>query len=395
MPHVSDIPPVPTPTIPLHVEIFRQMKQYALNPKHMALIDPMGDESMNFGQVCDAVSVMTHILQTEGGVRKGDIVSIMMPTSWRFPVSFLSIMSAGAIVTGAGVDGTRFEIARHIKESGCKVVITDSEFVYEVADAFEEIDKLDQPLVVVYLMADSETLGDLEIKAPLIRVSTARLLNNVPDFDRVCVPIDLEQDLATLFFSSGTTGFPKGVMTTHSNLAFMSNMELQFSKHCVYPVLHKDGFDGSREVMMMYMPLHMAMSFFTSVQSLRKGVAQVMIRCPIDVFEFIPLYRPTTFVTAPSMLAGLSAKFVDCSAITNLTVGAAPTTRRQYDDVRKALPTLKYFSQGYGMTELTVACCYTDFREEIPFGSVGKMLPNMTLKAVSDCGRSRPGMPNR
>ncbi|KAK0394525.1 hypothetical protein QR680_000791 [Steinernema hermaphroditum] len=384
MPIVSEVAPVPRPKDPLHVDIFTRMSLYGQDNERPALIDPAGDETVTFAQLCEATIKMANLLQVQG-VRKGSAVSIFMPTSWRFPVSFLGILTSGAIVTGAGVDGTHYETRRHLRECGAKFIITDSEYVFEIIDALRELPAHEKPMLFVFIMKGDEFL-EIETDMKVCRIVTDSLYGHSLTFDKVLVPVDLDTDLATLFFSSGTTGLPKGVMSTHSNLAYMSAMEVAFSERCVYPILHKNGFDGRNEIMMMYMPLHMAMSFFTSVQSLKKGVAQVMIRYPVDVFEYIPKYKPTTFVTAPSMLAGLTARYTDCAAITNLTVGAAPTTRRQYNEVMKAYPNLKYFSQGYGMTELTVACCYTDFRYPIPFGSVGKIMPNMVMKIMREDG---------
>uniref|UniRef100_A0A1I8ADI4 AMP-binding domain-containing protein n=1 Tax=Steinernema glaseri TaxID=37863 RepID=A0A1I8ADI4_9BILA len=384
MPIVSEVAPIGRPSNPLHVDIFRRMLIYGEEKERPALIDPAGEETVSFAQLTESTIMMAHILETQG-VQKGNVVSVFMPTSWRFPVAFLGIMTAGGVVTGAGVEGTHYETRRHLRECGAKFVVTDSEYVFEIIDSLKEIPTSEKPMLLVFIMKGDEFL-EIPTDMRVCRIMTDSLYGHHLTFEKVCVPIDLDNDLATLFFSSGTTGLPKGVMSTHANLAYMSVMEMAFSERCVYPVLHKDGFDGKNEIMMMYMPLHMAMSFFTSVQSLRKGVAQVMIRCPVDVFEYIPKYKPTTFVTAPSMLAGLTARYTDCAAITNLTVGAAPTTRRQYNEVMKAYPNLKYFSQGYGMTELTVACCYTDFRYPIPFGSVGKIMPNMVMKIMKENG---------
>ena len=139
--------------------------------RHEALVE-LGGERLTYQQLWDRASRVAGGLRALG-IDRGDRVGIRLPNGNDWALAFFGIQMLGAVAVPVN---TRFT------ESEIEYVVTDSgaSFVFEPG-------------------------------APL------------PDGDPVVVDDLGHKDLAAIFYTSGTTGFPKGAMTTHEN--FLSNSE--------------------------------------------------------------------------------------------------------------------------------------------------------------------------
>jgi len=202
----------------------------------------------------------------------------------------------------------------------------------------------------------------------------AALLDN--DGDPPAVSIDPTNDLAVLPYSSGTSGRPKGVMLTHRNLvAVTRQVEAQaqidetWRTLGILPFFHIYG-----QAVLMNFPLYLG------------GLCVTMPR--FDLAEFLRLiqeYRLThLYVVPPIVLALAKHPLVDQFDLSSLRLvgcGAAPLDEELQRACAERLGCL--VTQGYGMTETSLACHTTpQDPARVRRGSVGLTLTNMESKII-------------
>ena len=135
----------------------------------------------------------------EAGVERGEPVGILAPHGAEWIVACLAILEAGGVVTPFDTQMPRAELRHAVADSGIRWILTGG----EAARRLDELE-LAQPPAPIHLDRDSGEDGSWR------------------DWLRAEGPAGPEvssEDLATLFYTSGTTGAPKGVPLTHGNIA--------------------------------------------------------------------------------------------------------------------------------------------------------------------------------
>ena len=159
---------------------------------------------------------------------------------------------------------------------------------------------------------------------------------------------------ATVNYSSGTTGLPKGVQVSHHNL--IANLE-----QTIYMRYLKKPWDAStrpREVWIGFLPLYHAYGQLYTIAMAQKLQIPVYIMKAFQYEEFlrtIQTYRVTHLQVAPPIMVMLSkraetAKY-DLSSVTDILCGAAPLSKELQNEISKKLDC--EIVQGWGMTEVT------------------------------------------
>ncbi|MGD9961981.1 class I adenylate-forming enzyme family protein [Nocardioides sp.] len=150
----------------------------------------VGDRTWTYAELVTSASVIATRLIVSG-VRPGDRVLIVLPTSAEFVVMYHSVLAAGAIAVTVNTMSTREEIDYFIKDSGCVLAVGWHEAPGPVT------------------AATSARAVPLWIPDPVTR----------PLSGMGFVPIVRgDDDVAVLLYTSGTTGRPKGAQLTHVNL---------------------------------------------------------------------------------------------------------------------------------------------------------------------------------
>ena len=169
----------------------------------------LGDERVSFRAFCNAAALLAQTLRARG-VTKGDRVAIAMRNLPEFPVAFFAAAAVGAIIVPLNAWWTADELAYALDDSGARSLICDAERWAVLSGASLSLDVLvcsaDAPV-------DAERLEDV-IGAPNDWAALAD--QSLPDVDIAA------DDPATLFYTSGTTGRPKGALGTHRSS--MSNV---------------------------------------------------------------------------------------------------------------------------------------------------------------------------
>jgi acyl-CoA synthetase (AMP-forming)/AMP-acid ligase II len=167
-------------------------------------------------------------------------------------------------------------------------------------------------------------------------------------------PKEATTTTATVNYSSGTTGLPKGVEVSHHNL--VANLD-----QTIYMRYLKKPWDAAtrpREVWIGFLPLYHAYGQLYTIAMAQKLQIPVYIMKAFQYEEFlrvIQTYRVTHLQVAPPIMVMLSKRpetnKYDLSSVTDILCGAAPLSKELQNEISKKLDC--EIVQGWGMTEVT------------------------------------------
>ena len=168
------------------------------------------DERVTYEAWFRAVARMAAELR-ERGVAKGDRVALAMRNLPEWPVAFFAATTIGAICVPLNAWWTGPELAFGLANSGAKLLVCDAERWERIAPHRGELPDLEHALVS---RSDAPLEGAEQLEDVL---GTPKDYADLPSAELSQVDIDPE-DEATIFYTSGTTGQPKGALGTHRNL---------------------------------------------------------------------------------------------------------------------------------------------------------------------------------
>lgn len=157
------------------------------------------------------------------GVSKGDRVAVFLPNTPQFLVSFFAVQSLGAIFTAFNPLYSAREIKEHLNDAQPKVFITLDIFLDKVKEIKNEIN-------VNHIIVTSVARELPSIKKQLYKLINSSKKQSLPgslsyheiiessENNPIHTEIDVEEDVAVLQYTGGTTGTSKGAMLTHKNL---------------------------------------------------------------------------------------------------------------------------------------------------------------------------------
>ena len=146
------------------------------------------------------------------GVAKGDRVAIGMRNLPEWPVAFFGALLAGAIAVPLNAWGTGPELEYVLKDSGARLAVLDAERFERLKPHFDAC----PALRVVFVSRAEGDLGDARAEAWEKLIGRTADWASLPALDLPKVDFAPDDD-ATIFYTSGTTGHPKGALGTHRN----------------------------------------------------------------------------------------------------------------------------------------------------------------------------------
>ena len=331
---------------------------------------------------------LAHELVTHFGIKKGDRVAIAMRNYPEWPISFWAAASIGAIVVPLNAWWQSEELAYGLDDSGSSLLIADEARAELVAPALAARPSLREILVA----RPHSALPPGCQPYPEASLSPEAALPPV-----ILGP----EDEATLFYTSGTTGRPKGALGTHRNLC-NNVVSSEFAN--AYKKLRQGlALDTPNKSTDPPPPFHALISvpFFhvtgchgTLATHTAGGNKLVMMHKwdPERALDLIECEKINGFGGVPSMvwqvLESPSFKTRDTSSLTTVSYGGAPAApelvRRIVDEFGEHSA-----SQGYGMTEtssMTTVITGEDY-EKNP-DSIGPPVPVCEVKVVDQEGRT-------
>jgi len=163
----------------------------------------MGSRSVTYAQLDHRTNALAHHL-VGLGLTKGDRVGVLMRNQPELLEAMYACFKAGFVLVPLNARFTADEVAYHVGDSAAAAVITDREGAAVVLDA-----DLGKAALLIAGGPTDDPNHDYEAAI----AGGNGLVSAVAPVDR--------DDLAWLFYTSGTTGRPKGAMLTHSNLSFV------------------------------------------------------------------------------------------------------------------------------------------------------------------------------
>jgi steroid-24-oyl-CoA synthetase len=330
------------------------------------------DERTSFAEHYRSASTLARRLQSEFGIEKGDRVAIVMRNLPEWVIAFWGASLAGAILVPLNAWWSGEELRYGLEDSSSKVAFVDTERAGRIRPYLGGLTTL-RALVV----ADEHRS---EHKAPLsvferpggtppvtewpfpLAVGPVDAAATPPD-----VAIDPEDD-ATIFYTSGTTGRPKGAVGTHRNMCtnlmslfFLNTRGSMRFGTSVVPTEQEPGAgaEAARDqpAFLLSVPLfHATGCHSVMVTNTAAGGKIVMMHHfdPERALELIERERITTFGGVPAMVMQVldSPNFsrFDTSSIRGVSYGGAPAPPDLVRRIREAWP-VGQPSNGYGLTE--------------------------------------------
>ncbi len=170
------------------------------------------DDRATYDSFARATVTLAHRLQADG-VRKGDRVAVIMRNLPEWPVAFWAGVLCGAIVTPLNAWWTGAELEYGLADSGTKIAFVDDERLDRVEEFLAKLPDLEKVYVTRHaaegLPAKTERLESV--------IGEVNSWSDLPDLALPDVPLEPEDD-ATILYTSGTTGKPKGALGTHRNM---------------------------------------------------------------------------------------------------------------------------------------------------------------------------------
>jgi long-chain acyl-CoA synthetase len=170
------------------------------------------DDRATFEGFARATLTLAHRLR-EDGVEKGDRVAVIMRNLPEWPVAFWAGQLIGAIVTPLNAWWTSAELEYGLADSGAKVAIVDDERLERIAPLLDSL----PGLTGVFVARKDEPPTDVRVHRLDKVIGPVNSWAELPDLPLPDVALTAEDD-ATILYTSGTTGKPKGALGTHRNM---------------------------------------------------------------------------------------------------------------------------------------------------------------------------------
>ena len=321
------------------------------------------DERTTFAEHYRIACTLAHRLRDRFGIQQGDRVAIIMRNLPEWVMAFWAATLAGAIVVPLNAWWSGEELRYGLEDSGSKVAFVDTERVERIRPVLGGLPDLSAVIVA----DEHRTVSE----APLTTSEPTAVSGAVPEWpfalalgpvDQAATPPDLAidpEDDATIFYTSGTTGRPKGAVGTHRNICtnlmslFFINTraQLRFGKALVDPAAKV------QSAILLSVPLfHATGCHSVMVGNIGAGGKIVMMHHfdPERALELIARERITTFGGVPAMVMQVLdfPRFAqyDTSSIRSVSYGGAPAPPDLVRRIRDAWP-VGQPSNGYGLTE--------------------------------------------
>lgn len=201
-------------------------------------------------------------------------------------------------------------------------------------------------------------------------------------------PSESQSAVATVNYSSGTTGMPKGVCVSHANLIANAEQTI-FMRYAKKPYSFEK---RPQERWIGFLPLYHAYGqLYTMLICVKLRIPMyIMTEFRYEDFLFnIGRYRITSLQVAPPILVMLSKRpetaRYDLSSLKDCMCGAAPLSKELQNDCQRRFR--MQINQGWGMTEVTCGALHVPGGISDDSGSVGCLDPNCEAKLIDDEGK--------
>ena len=385
------------------VPSFNMLLQDAIR-KHWEL-PSMSDYGINTFRYKDVARVIEklHILYEQSGIQKGDKISICGKNSSRWGIAFFSVITYGAVAVPILHEFHPNQVHDIVNHSESKLLfIGEREWANLSAEAMPNLSGIIG--INDYEILHSKTENLVESRENLNKLFGERHPNTFRPED-VVYHQDQAEELAIINYTSGSTGFSKGVMIPYravtNNMEFgnqVLNLKAGMTIVSMLPMAHMYGMAFE---FLYELTVGMHIYFLTRIpspkiifQALNEIKPSVIVAVPL-IIEKIIKKNVIPKLETPSMKLLLKVPIVNEAILAKVRetmissfggnfyeviVGGAAFNH----EVETLLHQLKFpYTVGYGATECAPIICYEDWKKFVP-GSCGKAAHGMTVRINSE-----------
>ena len=355
-----------------------------------------GSDPLTFGEVAFKIKKF-HTIFSANGVKKGDKIAVCGKNSTNWAIVYLSTLTYGAVTVPLLNDFTAEEIHHLVNHS-------ESKFLFAAENIVEKLDYAQlQNLEVVVKLEDMAIVFSKDETLP------GKVADVMKDFEEnqkvtkenLAFEIPAKTDIASIVYTSGTTGFSKGVMISHNCL--MANIR--------YAI---DALPSGGDAMVSFLPLaHCFGCAFDFLLQVVRGLHIVFISktpTPKILIKAFSEVQPFLVISVPLILEKIyTSKIRPLLETKKMRILMAIPGIRQiimkkigkgisdffggkcYEVISGGAafnPKIESFllkagvrfTSGYGMTECGPLVAYTDYADGRKIGSCGKIMTYLTAK---------------
>ena len=313
------------------------------------------------------------------GLRPGEMVAFLSYNCHRLLEAYYGVLQAGGVLLPLNIRLAPPEIAFILQDSGARFLFLDRDFI-PVAEGIKQ----QLPEIERFFLLEADVLSPDQAPGWIETRDYDQLLAEASPAPYDFMGVD-ENSLAELFYTSGTSGDPKGVMLSHRTLylhalnvlATLRTPDTGVELHTI-PLFHANGWGHAHTVT-------------------AAGATHVMISRfdPKQVCELVQKEKVTTFSMVPTMAAALVhypelARY-DMSSLEWLMVGGSASSEELIQSVEQKLGCKCY--AGYGLTEtspiLTIAYVQRHPVRSEPPGTAAPPIDDRTFRGrrgTAGCG---------
>ncbi|MEL6257664.1 MAG: class I adenylate-forming enzyme family protein [Pseudomonadota bacterium] len=350
------------------------------------------DERISFVAHQKAAARFAHVLADRFGVQKGDRVAIIMRNYPQWSIAFWGALLAGAIATPMNAWWTGEELEYGLNDSGAKVAIVDPKLFERIRDHWDNIEGLSD----IVIARAEEDRADPRVHRMEDFIGAASSWAALDPIDPPEVAFEPDDD-ATIMYTSGTTGRPKGALATHraivsnvfNSLACQMRMFLRRGEQPPEPDP-----DNPRISLVSIPFFHATGAFAVLVPSMLTGGRMItMYKWDADAaLPIIERERVSAIGGVPAIawqvLEHPDRDKYDLSSIAAVSYGGAPSAPELVSTIKRRVPEA-VAGNGWGMTE-TCATATLNFGEDYVNrpDSAGAPSPATELKVVGANGET-------
>ena len=338
-------------------------------PQRTAVV--CGKERFTYAQFAGRVGRLAGALR-KLGIQPGDRVAFLSTNCHRLLEAYYGVLEAGAVLLPLNIRLSTHELAYILNDAGARVLFVQNHF-HELVESFHP----ELSSVKVFYSLDAQPDEHW-----LTQQDYETLLAEAPPLRRDIMDVD-ENSLAELFYTSGTSAEPKGVMLTHRNIylhAYNTGLGLTTEKDAVelhtIPMFHANGW-GVPHFLTLLGGKHVMLQRFD----------------PVEIFRLIETERVNYCSLVPAMATALvncpeRSKY-DLGSLRRINIGGAASSPTLVREVEETLGGTCF--SGYGLTEtspvLSISLLKADISPEgeqrfIRQAMTGYAMPGVELRVV-------------
>jgi long-chain acyl-CoA synthetase len=342
-----------------------------------------GDEVLTFRDQRRKAAALANTLRA-AGVAKGDRVAIGMRNYPEWQIAFWACMALGAIAVALNAWWTTAELAFALEDSTPSALLIDGERLERLKPL---LSALDLRAVIVTRRGDAGAGGTDFAQA------IADETDALPDADIA------PDDLATILYTSGTTGKPKGAMATHRN--HVTNIMNVMLNGATTRLLAGEAFppppDGPQPATLQTFPFFHIAGITGLYMSAVTGARMALMYKwdPMDAVRLIEKHRLMAVAGVPivvrQLLEAARASGADVSSLVGFASGGSAVPPDLIRQVGKQFDSKATMGNGYGLTETSSAVISNSGAEYAAHpDSVGRPVPVAEVRIVDDAGDDVP-----